>query len=218
MTAAPVGPPRGPTGVPVTPSPTFRDTIGKTPYDFFLMNIDWSLVRQIALPTFTLILGKFIDDRFTKRPKLLTWFASSAAFNVAGERPVTLHVHALVIRNAGAKTAHNVRLGHHILPKDFTVSGNVNFNTTRNPNGSGEIVLPTLVSGEQVTISYLYFPPVLWSDIHAYTKSDEGGVENISVLPTPQPPTWLVRVLLVLALGGAVTAIYLMTLFVQRFP
>ena len=62
---------------------------------------------------------------------------------------------------------------------------------------------------EQITISYLYAPPLLWSQIHAYTKSDEGFAKILNVLPTPQPKKWIVRAFWALAFVGTASLLYL---------
>lgn len=177
------------------------------------MTINWDLVRQIAVPVLMLFVGKYLDRIMQKRPKLLTWFTHSAAFtiqNTPPAPPTVIHTHAIVIRNSGEKTATNVRVGHHTLPRDITIYPNAGATTHRNPDNSGEILFPTLVSGEQVTISYLYFPPLFWNQIHAYTKCDEGGVENVTVLPTPQPPKWAAALALALMIAGAVGIVYVL--------
>ena len=36
-------------------------------------------------------------------------------------------------------------------------------------------------------MSYLYFPPLLWSQINVNTKSDDGFAKIINVISMPQP-------------------------------
>ena len=79
----------------------------------------------------------------------------------------------------------------------------------RTENGIAEIVLDKLVPNEQIQISYLYAPPLLWSQIHAYTKSDDGFAKIITVLPTPQSPKWVIRMFWVLVLIGFASLLYL---------
>ena len=69
--------------------------------------------------------------------------------------------------------------------------------------------MPSLVPREQVTVHYLYFPPLLWADINTYVKSDEGLAKVLTVLPTPQAPAWQRRIALILLLVGVITIIYL---------
>ena len=81
--------------------------------------------------------------------------------------------HSVVLRNSGRRPATNVRLAHPYLP-DFNVFPSVGYRVENLPGGGREIVMPTLVPNEQVTISYLYFPPPLacsLTPIHAPTPS-----------------------------------------------
>jgi hypothetical protein len=43
-------------------------------------------------------------------------------------------------------------------------------NVERVENGIVEIVIPQLVPDEQVTISYLYAPPLFYNQVHAYIE------------------------------------------------
>jgi hypothetical protein len=58
------------------------------------------------------------------------------------------------------------------------------------PGGGKEIFLPILVPSEQITLSYLYFPPTTYTDINIYVKSDEGFAQEIKVIPAPSFPSW----------------------------
>jgi hypothetical protein len=107
------------------------------------------------------------------------------------------------VRNAGRKAAHNVRLTHGILPVHITVYPPVQYTIQRNPEGSGEIVIPVLVSKEQVTVSYLYFPPLLWNQINVNTKSDDGFAKIINVIPMPQPRKGILAAVWALVFVGA---------------
>lgn len=140
----------------------------------------------------------------------------TSAFSVRGNPPVPVHTHAIVVRNAGRATANQVRIGHHFLPENFQIHPPVPHTVERAPNGSGEIIIPKMVSAEQVTISYLYFPPLLWSQIHAYTKSDKGFAKILTVLPTPQFPKWVSSLLWALIFVGVVSLLYLVVGGIQK--
>lgn len=77
-----------------------------------------------------------------------------------------------------------------------------------NPQGSSEIVFTVLVPNEQVTISYLYYPPLLFTGVNAYTKSDEGMAKIVNAIPTPQPPWPTIWVAGTLMSVGASTVLY----------
>lgn len=172
------------------------------------MNVNWDTVVKIVVPLGTLILGKYVDRWLTKRPKLIIWLGHSSAFNVRSQPPVNVHTHAIVVRNAGRETAHQVRIGHNILPDNYQLFPAVPHTIERTEGGIAEIVIPTLVPNEQITVSYLYSPPLLWSQIHAYTKSNEGFAKALYVLPTPQLPKWIVMLIWSLVFVGVVSIFY----------
>jgi hypothetical protein len=93
-----------------------------------------------------------------------------------------------------------------MLP-DFSVYPKVGYDVVDTSSGGREIVFPTLVPNEQVTVTYLYFPPIIWSSINSYTKSDEGFARIINVLPAPKPSPWVTRLTWVLIAIGAITVL-----------
>lgn len=179
------------------------------------MKIDWDVAIKIIVPLGTLILGKYLDRWFSKRPKLISYLGHASAFNVRGAAPFTVHTHAIVVRNAGRATANHLRIGHNILPDNIQLYPPVSHTIDRPEGGGADIIIPTLVPGEQVTISYLYLPPVLWNQINTYIKSDEGLAKNITVLPAPQISKFLLFILKGLVYVGAVTIIYLLVALIK---
>jgi hypothetical protein len=134
------------------------------------MNIDWDLFLKIIVPVSTLVLGKYLDRWLTKRPKLIVYLGHASSFTIRGETPGFIHTHAIVIRNTGRDAANNVRIGHNVLPDHYQLYPAVPHSVVRNADTVTELLFPKLVSGEQVSVSYIYFPPLLWSEIHAYTN------------------------------------------------
>lgn len=179
------------------------------------MKPDWELVVKIAVPVGMLVLGKYLDRWFSKRPKLVTYLGHASAFTLQGTNPGTVHTHSIVVMNTGRETAKNVRIGHHVLPEHYQLFPAVPHTVNRDANGISEIILSQLVPNEQITLNYLYWPPLLWSQIHAYTKSDEGFAKVINVLPTPQLPNWAISSIWTLMVIGGMTALYLFTELVQ---
>ena len=109
-----------------------------------------------------------------------------------GGQPFGVDTHAVVIRNAGRATAHNVRVPHwgllegNVPPISVSVFPPVT--TTREvTEGRETLVIPVLAPGQQVTLSYLYFPPITFNVIHIPISSDEVMARQLNVLPTPQP-------------------------------
>lgn len=125
--------------------------------------------------------------------------------------PGWINTHSIVVRNSGKQTAHNVRIDHAIFPPSYNVYPPVSHSLSASGRQGAEILIPLLVAGEQITISYLYFPPLLYSQIGAWVKCDEGAGRFITAIPNtpvPWPLRWLVWVL---AFVGASFVMY--TLF-----
>lgn len=125
-----------------------------------------------------------------------------------GAPAVQLHVHGIIVRNTGKKTAFNVRIGHNARVQHYVLEPQIQHEKKEALAGGWEIVIPTLVPNEQVMVSYLYFPPVTWHQINTYTKSDEGAARALNVLPTPRPPRWLVTSFLVFFYLGVIGSVY----------
>src|SRR4029078_9798034 len=79
------------------------------------------------------------------------------------------------------QSANNVRFRHLALP-DFTLSPAVIYTVVQLPEGGSDILIPALVPNEEVTVSYLYFPPLTFDKINAGIRSDEGFAESVPVL------------------------------------
>jgi hypothetical protein len=124
--------------------------------------------------------------------------------------PLVVHTHAVVIRNVGRLPARNVRVGHNVLPLNFTIYPPRPSRIETLPGDQNEIVFDTLVSGDQLTISYLYYPPLLWNQINTDVRSDEGLAQAINVLPTRQYPRWSLRTLTFLLAIGTIASLYLL--------
>lgn len=172
------------------------------------MDLDSETIAKIAAPVLSGILGILIKHYLEARSKIVSFIGHASAFTIQGEHPAVIHTHAVVVRNTGRKAATNVRLSHAVLPINVTVYPPVQYTIERNPEGAGEIVFPSLVPKEQVTVSYLYFPPLLWSQINVSTKSDEGFAKIISVIPIPQPNKAVIACLWGLIFVGASFLMY----------
>jgi hypothetical protein len=111
------------------------------------------------------------------------------------------------VRNTGKKTAHNIRIGHNFLPA-FQIYPQLAHEVVKAEDGSAEIVIPTLVPGEQVSVSYLYFPPNAWNQVHSYCKSDEMEAKYVNVIPTAQLNKFQITVFSIVLFVGATTIVY----------
>lgn len=180
------------------------------------MAIDWDLVAKLAAPTIAAFAGVGLNRAIESRARVVSWLGHASAFTLRQNlpQPLTIHTHAVVVRNTGRKPAHNVRLGHYILP-EFQLFPDIEHRVIDLPGGGKEILIPTLVPGEQVTISYLYSPPVTVNQVHSHTRSDEGLARILTVLPTPQLSRWTQLGLQGLLLVGIVATLYVLFLLAR---
>lgn len=174
------------------------------------MTIDWNVVATIAAPVGTLFLGVWVNRRFDNRPVLISYFSHVSAFQhtPAGGQPISVHTHSVVLRNAGRESASNIRLHHLVLP-DFNIWPAIVHHTEALSDGSKDIVIPLLVPGEQITISYLYFPPITVAQVNAGIKCDQGIAQQIPVLLQRQYPRWFNLIAGMLVIAGLVAIFYL---------
>ena len=174
--------------------------------------INWILVAQITGPILGALVGVLLTILVERRTKLIAYISHVSAFNVSSNSrngPFQVFTHSIVIRNVGRRTASNVRIGHNTLP-DFQVYPPIEYSVIGLPGGEQEIVLPVLVPGEQISISYLYFPPLTWNQVNTNVKSDEGLAKVISVIPTPQPARWLKILIWGLLIIGCIATSYIL--------
>jgi hypothetical protein len=174
------------------------------------MTIDWAVVAQIAGPVIGALVGAAAYRALESRAKVITYVGNVSSFTMRGPAgDVTFNTHSVVVRNAGRKPARNVCLGHYFLP-DLKVVPSVEYEIAELPDGTHELRFPTMVPGEQVTVSYLYFPPVTWSQINSQVKSDDGMAKVISVLPVPVRPAWFNALVVTFLVIGVIATVYVL--------
>lgn len=135
------------------------------------MQIDWGLVAIIAGPVLALLVGAVLSRIFEKRPRLVAYLGHVSAhrLNANDGNFTNIYAHSLVIRNMGKTATKNVRFSHNYLP-DYNLLPYTAHKIVDITGDGKEIVIPSLVSGKQVTISYLYFPPITWDQINGQIK------------------------------------------------
>ena len=173
--------------------------------------VDWQILATIAAPILALLIGALINRWFENRPKLLSHWGHVSSFNYhdpAGNINV-VNTHSVVIRNAGKQAATNVRLSHSFLP-EFNIFPPIKHQVEDVSNIGPDILIPTIVPGEEITISYLYFPPYTYAQINAGVKFDEGFAKQIPVLLQQQYPRWVRYIRLSLVLTGVSTLLYVL--------
>ena len=171
-------------------------------------------IGKLAAPIFTALLIFLIKRVLEYRQKLLTYLVHASAIPLKDEPGTIVNTHSLVVRNTGKKTAHNVRVGHDILPKSYQIYPQLTHEIIEGNGDSAEIVIPTLVPNEQVNISYLYFPPTIFSQINSYCKSDEVQAKTINIIPSPHLGKVTLFTIWSLIFLGATTVVYGMFLSV----
>lgn len=171
------------------------------------MESNFDVFAKILAPALTAVAGFLIKRYLEARPKLITYLIHSSTITLPSENSTLVNSHSIVVRNAGKKTAHNVRIGHYSLPA-FQIFPQLMHEVTAGANGSAELLVPTLVPGEQITLSYLYFPPTTFNQINAYCKSDEMAAKYLNVIPTTQPNKFQITTAWLLMFVGASTLLY----------
>lgn len=165
-------------------------------------------ILKLISPVITLIIGSLIKYYTEERSKLISFIGHVSVFKLQDEQKTQVFAHNVIVRNAGRKAARNVKLVHNVLPLNISIFPPIQHSVERNPDNSGEIVIPILVPKEQITISYLYFPPLTWDRINSITKSDDGLAKIINVIPVPQFSKWFTFLVWFLMFIGASFLLY----------
>jgi hypothetical protein len=180
--------------------------------------VDFSIATRVAEYVVTFFLGWFLNRLVERRARLTVFYGHVGTFQM-GPPPnqpnlpnISVNTHTVVIRNAGSIAAHNVRVPHTGLLRQANihvwVDPGIHYSTNVLPGGQEELLFPILVPKQQVTISYLYFPPITFLNINLPVRCDEGLATVLNVLPTPQPPRWVRIGIFFLAAIGIVTLLY----------
>lgn len=181
------------------------------------MVIDWNVVATIASPIIALFVGAALNRAIESRPRVVSYLGHVSGIRLTrGDQPMQVNTHSVVFRNAGGKTANNVRLGHAILP-DFQVFPDIEYTVVDLPGGGKEIRFPKLVPKKQFTITYLYFPPLTWDQVHTHVESDEGHVKVLNVLPTVQLSKWMIATLWILVGYGVIGLMYTVYTLIKAY-
>ena len=173
------------------------------------MAVDWNIVATIAAPLIALFLGAALNRKLERRARLITYLGHVSAHRVEPEMGNSFNVftHSIVLRNAGRSAARNVRVTHSTLP-NYSVFPGITYGVEHLPDGETDIVIPILVPEQEITISYLYYPPTTWDKINSTVRSDDGFAKVMNVLPTIQYPKWINATAGSLMLIGIVALLY----------
>ena len=180
--------------------------------------VNWALLERIAAPILALFIGGWVNRWFESRAVLLSHWGHVSSFNykMDDDSTIPVNTHSVVIRNAGRQPATNVRLSHNYLP-DFKIFPPVQCHLEDVLNSGQDIVIPKIVPNQQLTISYLYFPPTTFVDVNAGVKCDEGFATVIPVLLQRQYPRWLNYMATTLMIVGLLALVYIVFELVRFF-
>ncbi|UPG86805.1 hypothetical protein L2Y94_05475 [Luteibacter aegosomatis] len=154
--------------------------------------MDYIAILKVAAPLATGVIQYFAKRIVERRPRLLGFITAASAVHVQSVTPpFWLHSHVLVIRNEGKKVARGVRIRHDSFPQDLSVYPHRSYSIDTNPQGGREIILGDVVPMDQVTISYLYQPPLTLANVNPVVISEDGIAKILFDLPRPQPAAWL---------------------------
>lgn len=170
--------------------------------------IDFELILKLMSALMATAGGALIKHYLEGKPRLITYLVHASAIPLNDASNTQVNTHSIVVRNTGRKTANNVRIGHNWLPIGYQISPNVSYQVLGKVDGPAEILIPTLVPGEQINIAYLYFPPNTFGLVNSYTKSDEGMAKVVNIIPTPQASKWAIYFVWLLMLTGLSTILY----------
>ncbi len=176
------------------------------------MAINWDAVIKLASSLSAVVVAWGLKAWSERGAKLIAYYGHTSSVLMppteGSQEPTAVHTHAVVIKNVGKKTAKNVRVSHQTLPPAFSLWPPVPFTLEDVPNAGKDIVIPTLVPDQEVTINYLYFPPLLVTGVTRGVRTDEGFARVVTVLPTPAPSRWVALSRAALMLVGGATVIY----------
>jgi hypothetical protein len=181
------------------------------------MAFDLSLIQRIAEPVIGGVVLAVILRAIERRARLTAYYGHVGRFRIqptAAAPSFDVHTHTVVIKNGGRLPAHNVRMPHP-LPFGMNainvfVDPGINYSQSTLPSGGDEILFPVLVAGQQVTVHYLYYPPLTFQQINLPISCDEGMARAVTVLPAVQLRRWQSWSLRVLMVAGAIAIIFLL--------
>ncbi|MDF1680256.1 hypothetical protein [Ponticaulis sp.] len=176
------------------------------------MEIDWNLVVQIIIPLVAAFFGAVAFQVIERKPKLNAWFLHAGATKV---KDMNFYTHVIVLKNAGRKTASGVRISHHALP-DFSIYPDTEYKIIELPGGGKEIFLDSLVPGQSINVSYLYYAPLRLEQIHNGIRFADGVATQIPIRATPIVSKQVEITAGILMLVGFITLIYLGVLLVSH--
>ena len=158
------------------------------------------------------LLGTFIAwlQVNRRRARLEAFFTHGAAHPIPGGQSY-IHTHSLVVRNAGSQSATGVCISHSFMPPntDIQMYPDRPYTNTQFGQSGSEIRIDRLRPKEQITLSYLYPGPTLFSQFGTLVKFDEGFGQFFEIQQVPLFPPWVRGVIFYLMTAGFCFSIYM---------
>lgn len=153
------------------------------------MEFDWNVIATLVAPVFALLVGYWLRDILKKKPKLLYRMTASEPVTLIEDpdNPLTMQMCSLSVVNAGKAPTSEVRIGHKTLPA-HSVSPVTAYKIETLADKGKEIIFPRLLGNEEITITYLYSPPLKWQEINTHVKSNDAFGEAVREFPPPPQP------------------------------
>lgn len=176
------------------------------------LNLD-DLLKIISL------LGAFIAwlQVNRRRPRLEAFFTHGSAHPIVNTQNF-IHTHSLVVRNAGSYPATNVRITHSFVPPttDIQMYPDMPRTTMQFGKFGSEMLVERLRPKEQITLSYLYPGPTLYSQFGTQVKFDDGLAQISEIQHVRILSPWIRALILYFMAAGVFVSIYI-TLKVALF-
>jgi hypothetical protein len=145
-----------------------------------------------------------------RRPRLEAFFTHGAAHPIVNTQNF-IHTHSLVVRNAGSYPATGVRISHSFMPPttDIQMFPDRPRTTVQFGQYGSEILIDRLRPKEQITLSYLYPGPTLFSQFGTLVKFDDGFAQFFEIQQVRIFPPWVRAVILYLMAAGFCLSLYI---------
>lgn len=171
---------------------------------------DGDFLKNIIVAGLAAFAGWFLNSVFGKKVKLNHFILAPSTFPFALDGgTIYINTHSLIVRNNGSLPAVNLRVGHRRMPPNYTIFPARDSRVIELERGETEILIERLLPKEQITISYLYFPPLVVGEVHSYVKSNECFSKPKDMAPAPVISKPLTVFLWYLVICGAASTVYL---------
>ena len=174
------------------------------------MILDWHIVVAILKLIVPAGVGAMIERLLQRRSKLICYYSSIATHTIDAQPPIQVHTCSIVIRNDGRAAAHNVVIPHLLHMMNVHVLPPVPYQLNPLPGGAEELVFPLIIPKQEISISYLYYPPLVLNQIHSRPRSDEGFAKFVPMNLTRNLSRAKRTAILIVFTAGLLAILYLL--------